>query len=187
MKPRPFDPNRLDVAAFARAGAALEGEAALAGLPRLADACVAPGDAAVPPVRWSAQGLSRQPAGRPCEIRLRLVAEAEVWLTCQRCLEPVRHVLAVDRKLRFVAGEDEAALLDEESDEDVLALPRVLDLLELLEDELILELPIVPRHGRCPVDLAAQAGLPPAQPAEAEDQRPHPFAALEALKAGKQT
>jgi uncharacterized protein len=189
MKTRAFDPRRLDVAAFAQAGAVLGGEAALPAWPRLADGGVAAGDAGVPPVRWSAQGLWRQPAGRPAEIRLRLQAEAEIWLTCQRCLEPARHRLQVDRVLRFVAGEDEAARLDEEGEEDVLALPRVLDLLELIEDELILELPIVPRHDRCPVDLAGAAAAEPlAEPPPAP--APHPFAALAAWKpptGGKQT
>jgi uncharacterized protein len=47
----------------------------------------------------------------------------------------------------------------------------------LLEDELLLSLPLVPMHVDCPVPL------PPAvadQPAE--EGAPHPFAALAALK-----
>lgn len=182
VKTKPLDPRRLDVAAFAEAAASLAGEVPLHALARLTEGSVAPGDGAVAPVRWSAEGLWRQPAGRPAEIRLRLRAEAEVWLACQRCLEPLRQPLRVDRVLRFVPGEDEAARLDEEGEEDVLALTRSLDLQELVEDELILELPVVPRHDRCPVEL----GRPPAgHGAAAADAAPHPFAALAALKAPK--
>jgi uncharacterized protein len=130
---------------------------------------------------WSVTGHHRHPAGRPEEIRLHLVASAEVWLTCQRCLQPLREALAVDRTLRFVPGEDEAARLDEEGEEDVLALPRRLRLSELLEDELILALPLVPRHVACEPPRALVEPEPAAEvtaPAE-----PSPFAVLAGWKA----
>ena len=64
--------------------------------------------------------------------------------------------LAVDRVFRFARNDEEAAELDEVSeDEDVLALGRPLDLLSLVEDELIMALPIVPRHEACPQPLRA--------------------------------
>jgi uncharacterized protein len=90
----------------------------------------------------------------------------------------VREHLALDRWLRFVEDEAQAAELDAELDDDVLALPRWLDLVELIEDELLLALPLVPRHAVCPVPLpmALEAETAPAEEA------PHPFAALAALK-----
>ncbi|MDP1159869.1 YceD family protein, partial [Klebsiella variicola] len=58
------------------------------------------------------------------------------------------------------------------------ALPRHLDARELIEDELLLALPLVPRHANCPQPLPG-AG----EQAEPEaEQRPNPFAALAALK-----
>ncbi len=91
-----------------------------------------------------------------------------------------QHV-AVDRALRFVRGEDEAARLDEESDDDVLALAGRLDLAELAEDELILALPLVPMHDACPQPLAAD--MAPAGADEAAGPaRPNPFASLAALR-----
>ena len=57
------------------------------------------------------------------------------------------------RSIRFVHGADLAQQLDEESEEDVLALSAALDLRELIEDELILALPLVPRHDVCPQPL----------------------------------
>ncbi len=59
----------------------------------------------------------------------------------------------------------------------MLALTRALDLRELIEDELLLALPIVPRHEVCPVPLVA-----PADAAELVEEKPNPFAALAALK-----
>ena len=62
----------------------------------------------------------------------------------------------------------------------MLVLTRALDLHELVEDELILALPLVPRHDACPQPLAA-----PATAEEPLAERPNPFAALAALKRGE--
>ncbi|HRD84304.1 MAG TPA: DUF177 domain-containing protein [Rubrivivax sp.] len=86
---------------------------------------------------------------------LHLEAQACLEMQCQRCLGAVVVALSVDRDFRFVMGEDEAARQDEQSDEDVLPLARELDLQALVEDELILALPLVPRHDRCPSPLTS--------------------------------
>ena len=59
---------------------------------------------------------------------------------------PVDVPLDVERSFRFVADEATAEALDEECDEDLLALGREFDLRELIEDELLMALPVVPRH-----------------------------------------
>ena len=59
-------------------------------------------------------------------------------------------MLHIEKALRFVHGEDAAAELDADSDDDVLASSRSLDLRALIEDELLLALPLVPRHEACP-------------------------------------
>ncbi len=186
MTAQRFDPARLDVAAFARARAQLEGVLPLAGLARLADAVVQPADGAGANVRWAAQGLWREAGSGAPEMRLHLRAQATVWLTCQRCLQPAALPIEVDTTLRFVANEALAERLDEEQDaEDVLALPRSLKLAEMIEDELILALPIVPRHETCPQPLAyaGEADADFEADAAADDEGlPHPFAALAALK-----
>jgi hypothetical protein len=79
---------------------------------------------------------------------------------------------------RFVAGEDAAAALDAESEDDVLALTPALDLRQLIEDELLLALPIVPRHDHCPEPLPRAFADPQGAASPAEN----PFAALAALK-----
>jgi uncharacterized protein len=183
-KERPFDPRRLDLSLFCAQGGQLGGEWPQTDFARLQDSLMPlPGDRVPPPVQWHAQGLARPVSGGEPEMWLHLRAQTSVVLQCQRCLQPSTEVLALERRLRFVRGEDEAARLDEESEDDVLALQVRTDLHELLEDELILALPLVPMHAVCPQPLVAAPG----QTAAAADEQaapapPHPFAALAALR-----
>lgn len=171
---RPFEPRRLDVRALAEAGATAAGELPASELSRLGASTQAADGAE--PVTWSAAGEQRPVAGGPPEIWLHLRAGTRVMLQCQRCLQPLAEALAVDRRFRFVASEEEAERLDEELEDDVLVLSRAFDLVALLEDELILALPLVPRHDTCPEPLPLPADD------EAESPAEHPFAALAALR-----
>lgn len=180
MKSRAFVPEKLDLAAFAHDGASLEGEWPVASLERLAESASPEAPAAAwPALTWSLQGELRKPKAAAEQVWLHLAASAKVALTCQRCLRPVEEQIEIDRWIRFVGSEEEAAALDVDSDDDVLALPRHLDARELIEDELLLALPLVPRHEVCPEPLAA---ADTADEVEPEPERPNPFAALAALK-----
>jgi uncharacterized protein len=172
---REHEAQRLDMAAFAAAAATLEGHRRVADFARLRDLMPpdAPDDELL---QWQATGDLRRPKAVEPEVWLHLQAHGGVWMTCQRCLQPVRVAVDIDRAIRFVRGEDAAAKLDAESDEDVLELARHLDLPALLEDEVLLALPLVPRHELCPTVLPHAAG-----PDEA-DEPASPFAALEALR-----
>jgi uncharacterized protein len=175
---KPQDPRKLDVAALARDGARLEGEWPAAELTRLAEGGAPEAPAtAWPAVRWAVQGELRQPRGGEAQVWMQLEASASVSLSCQRCLQPVQESLQFARWFRFVRDEAAAAELDADSEDEVLALERSLDLRELVEDELLLDLPLVPRHEICPAPLPVAAAEEP--PLE---ERPHPFAALAALK-----
>ncbi|HEU4458672.1 MAG TPA: YceD family protein [Methylibium sp.] len=178
MTHKSFDPRRLDVERLARQGASIEGRWPLAGLARLSESVVP--DASAPELGWSARGELVSRPGQPDEIWLALRAQGEMALVCQRCLQPLRQPLAVDRRIRFVRGEDQAARLDGELEDDVLALGRSLDLCELVEDELLLALPLVPRHDICPAGAVA-AATPTDEPAS----EPSPFAVLQTLLGDK--
>ena len=164
------------MAAAAADALALEGRWPLAGFDRLLEGAAHDGD-----VAWSARGQSRRVASGEPEIWLHLAAQARVWRDCQRCLQPVALDLEVARAFRFVADEATAEALDAESEDDVLALPRSLDLHELVEDELLLALPVVPMHERCPVDLP----MPVSDGAAEPEPAPKPFAGLAGLKRGR--
>lgn len=181
MRARSFDPRRLDPTGFGRAGGRLDGRLPVAGFARLRDSLHPEAQpSALPDVEWSAQGELRERPGVDPQPWLRLVARVQLPLVCQRCLGPVEGDVEVDRTFRFERDEDAAAAADAEAEEDVLSLGAPVDLVELLEDELLLSLPLVPRHDRCPQPLPVPA---PAVD-EAAGERPNPFAALAALKAG---
>jgi uncharacterized protein len=143
-----FSPRRLDVKAFAEEGAQLSGEEPLRSHERLL--AEAQGRGAETPVTWAASGELRNPLHVTPEVWLHLKAGAALALTCQRCLQPVEVPVSVERSFRFVADEQTAAAEDDESEEDVLALSRSFDVVELVEDELLMELPLAPRHETCP-------------------------------------
>lgn len=178
MKGREFDPRRLDVKAFAKAAGVLSGHWPVSGFERLGELLVAT-DLTSGPVQWSAQGVELPVRGGSAETWLHLRAQAMLHLQCQRCLQPCAHTAVLDRRFLFVADEATAAELDADVDHDVLVFARELDLHELVEDELLLDMPLVPRHETCPqpLDLPVDGGEP--------DAPDHPFAALSGLRARK--
>lgn len=176
-----LDPHRLDVRRFAEEGGVLEATAALRGFRRLA--AETQGGAPAGEVRWHARGEIANPQHVQPLVWLHLQAEATLPLVCQRCLRPVDVPLRVDRSFRFVADEATAAAEDDTAEEDLLALSRSFDLLELVEDELLMEVPVAPRHEACPEPVKMSATGAAFEAAGAE--RENPFAVLGRLKAGK--
>ncbi|MEO6361959.1 MAG: DUF177 domain-containing protein [Caldimonas sp.] len=180
--PRFADARRLDVAALAEAGGEMAGEWPQRGFARLATSTVAGAPDA--PVHWQVVGERALLAGAGVQAALRIAATTEITLECQRCLQPLLLAQHVERRIFFVAGEDAAAALDAECDDDVLALTPALDLHALVEDELLLALPVVPRHEVCALPVPAATAATSAAGAPDRDDREHPFAALAALKRG---
>jgi uncharacterized protein len=142
--------------------------------------------AAPPAAHWQASGEVRKRRGDADQVWLGLTVRALVPLECQRCLETVHTPLDVDRDFRFAPNEETAAKLDDEEEADVLVLSRRFDLLGLIEDELLMALPVVPRHDVCPqpLETVADAAFPSGADDVLADKPPHPFAKLAALKKG---
>ena len=125
-------------------------------------------------------------ANADCEIRYEVAArldpqrrkvvsciiEGFVFLTCQTTLEAFRHAISIADRLVLVDDESGLPPIEEESDaEDYLVADAPLDVLDLVEDAVLLALPMVPRKpGAAEVKLAAK------------DARESPFAALAGLK-----
>ena len=174
MTSRKVDATRVDVAALAADGATLSGEWPAAELSRWRTMQSPPSDVASGAVRWRVRGEQRHAVGSAPQTWLYISASTSAWATCQRCLQPFEQPFEIERSLRFVADEAQAEALDAESEDDVLALQPAIDLRTLVEDELLLAWPIVPRHASC---------APPGHDSsEADAQRENPFAALAALK-----
>lgn len=178
-----YSPERLDVKAFVQAGARLAGHDSLLKYERLAQE--AQGLHPDLYVDWQAAGELRAGAdnGEGAQLWLHLKVQASLPMLCQRCLTPVDVPLQVDRSFRFVADEATAEALDDEAEEDLLAISREFDLLELIEDELLMALPVVPSHEECPVPVVMASSDEDFDAASAE--KPNPFAALAALVPGK--
>lgn len=175
-----LDPRRLDVKRFAEDAAQLQAQAPLREWGRLLAEVDGRGPESA--VRWTAQGELRHPGHVRPQNWLHLQADARLQLVCQRCLQPVEVDVHVDRSFRFAPDEATAAAEDDDAEEDVLAESRAFDLLELIEDELLMAMPVVPRHDQCPVSLPASAGESEFEAAQAG--RPNPFAVLGKLKGG---
>ncbi|MDO5768170.1 MAG: YceD family protein [Psychrobacter sp.] len=114
------------------------------------------------------------------ELSFQLVGQ--IWMTCQRCLQPIAIDLTDDYHIELLEEESQAKMLDE--DDDYLLLDEVVEqeghetylpLARLIEDEILLQAPLSPKHDDCEMILD--------QVGEIEEiAEESPFAALAALK-----
>jgi uncharacterized protein len=174
-------PTHLDVKAFAQAASSIAGRDLLSKYERLMQEAQALGADRV--LEWSASGELRIDAAGAQQVWLHLTAALSLPLTCQRCLGPVDIPVMLNGSFRFVESEEVAAAQDEESEEDVLALSPEFNLAELIEDEVLMALPLIPCHETCPVELKLEAVDPDFE--AASTQKRNPFAVLAQLKDDK--
>lgn len=104
-------------------------------------------------------------------------AEAVLLLACQRCMEPFEYAIITDFALGVVRTLEEANQLPEQYD-PALVQEGQLALRELVEDELILNLPIIPRHE----PEACRLKLPIRDSGWEHGEEKNPFRVLELLK-----
>lgn len=171
-------PSRLNMQAFANEGVPLIETTLLKNLERLAQE--AQGLQPDASVHWQASAEMRPGAGAEEDIWLHLQAQALLPLTCQRCMGNVAVPLEVDQWYRFVASEEIAMVQDDESEEDLLVMEPQFDLVAVLEDELLMALPLVPMHDECPTAPVLRAA--DAELADEPEGKPNPFAVLSGLK-----
>ena len=178
---QPFDAKRLNVQAMAEARQTSRGSILLQNMKRLAPEST--GLAAETVINWTlAAELRSGAAGQP-DVWLQIQADVTLALTCQRCMAPVDTSVTVDQWYRFVASEEVAMAEDDASDEDLLVMTPQFDALEVLEDELLMALPLVPMHEVCP--SMPNFGAGEADMVALAPEKPNPFAALAELKKAK--
>ena len=107
---------------------------------------------------------------------------ADVILTCQRCLEAMTIPIDVDLKLGVVASEEAAKRLPEQYDPLIVRGEQLL-IAEVVEDEIILALPAIPRHE--PEECPAREYIEKRQSGagQSDEASTNPFAVLAQLKA----
>ena len=173
-------PRKLDVARLAQARQTLASTELLQHYERLAQECKGP--VADLTLKWQATGETRSLASGSSHPALHLQAETAKEKDPRKSLHvgEVPTPVAVDRHFVFLPDEDTAAALDDDEEDDLLVLARDFDLHAMIEDEMLLALPLVPMHEICPASVKTAA-----QDADfdaAGGERPNPFAALAALK-----
>jgi len=164
-------PPHVDPRKLADRAATLAGELQLSQLKRLADPLE--DDQGVVRASFSF-GRDEQ---RTVVIRSQL--DVEVKMICQRCLEPV--VLPIHSECDYAVVNEGASSQHLPKGYDVLEVGEdPLDLLALVEDELLLALPIVPLHD--PEICQPPVGPDEPEPSEDEVTRSNPFSVLAQLK-----
>ncbi len=131
-----YSPAELD--AFADRGAVLRENVELSRLTRLREALGSEAGS----VEAVLEFAPRRTGWMPAELKF----ETRLELTCQRCLEPFELAVQERIELGFVDSPAMEACLPEGRVAVVLEDERVSPV-ELLEDELIVSLPLVPRHA----------------------------------------
>jgi uncharacterized protein len=86
-------------------------------------------------------------------LSLQLTVSGDVQLTCQRCLGSMPYKVEVERTLYLARNEAEMERLDALPDSDAIQAGEILSLVDLVEDEVLLSLPLATMHaeGECPV------------------------------------
>ena len=139
----------IDNIQFASQGSLLEGDLNLLGSSRLADALAG----ADSPVHYIVRGHS----GDRGELLIDLAISGTVALCCQRCLQPFDFDLDVDATFELRESLNDDVLMQEDLEDDsrdYLSVSRSMDLVSLIEDEVLLALPPVPKHESCvPPDM----------------------------------
>lgn len=159
----------FDALALVERRVAFSGTTDLRSLPRLSDRLADGGPAKL---GWRIAGTT-DAAGRPA---LALSLEGRVPLTCQRCLEPFALQLAQQTLLLLARDEQELARLDDDDEHEVVLAAAPLQVQDLIEEEVLLTLPYVPRCGEPQCDGAANSVV------VASATTGSAFAALKALK-----
>jgi uncharacterized protein len=156
----------IDGLEFARTGAKLQGAWPVAGFSRLRDALRA-GEGTL---QYDLLGVPEQ---RGCPA-LRLRVGGTLQLVCQRCLGALEFPLHIDVSLQLAAtqAEVDAEPLQAEGPERIVA-SREMPVRDLVEDEVLLAIPLAPRHERCAGREARVAG-----------EERSPFAGLRGLVGG---
>lgn len=132
----------VDGLEFVRQSDRLSGEIAIAALDRLADSLA--GNAGS--LKCAVQGGVDQEGNS----FLILAVSGTLQLRCQRCLERMTYALQIDKRLLLVApgrAWPDEALEDDEF--DAIEAGKTMALLPLIEEEVLLALPIAPRHEVC--------------------------------------
>jgi uncharacterized protein len=116
---------------------------------------------------------------------LEIAIDGQLPLGCQRCLQPFLWPVHQQTTVLLAHDEDELTYLDDNDEREVILAAAPLDPREVVEDELVLSVPYVPRCDRPECVAAALVEDATAQDQGRPDTESSPFGALAALKDGR--
>jgi len=169
-------PLLIDNIAFAKRNEHLSGTLSVADCPRLleliaaqaADSKVANGTSAGV-INFTLDGETNTMG----QHFLHLSVDANLNTHCQRCLEPMP--LSLNLNFDYLIGDIDAhnsdvADIEDSDDYDLQEANQSMDVLTLIEDEVIMAMPIAPAHEELCKQASTQSG-----------EKPNPFAVLKGL------
>lgn len=163
------DQTSIDGLDFARKSLEIRGTIAVFDFSRLKDQLFSPEGE----VQYSLSG-SRNAEG---QLQLELRISGNLELVCQRCLGPLAYSLDATTVFLLVADESGLPLPeDEREDVEYLVADAPIDVRALIEDEVLLGVPLAPAHDDTNCNDALSA---------AKEQKESPFKVLQGLKLNK--
>jgi uncharacterized protein len=142
-------------------------------LPRLTEesSSIEPGDG----FHWKVKThFANSPGSEPQQI-LELAVKGRIHLVCQSCLQDYGLDLTQESRFVMVTSEEEADAFPMEDDQqEPLVVSQHFDLLGLIEDEILLSLPLIPKHpvGTCQPYAASLGGVEGSNDAPEKPQNP---------------
>jgi len=171
-------PKRIDPRKLAERGVRFEGIIKVEDLPEFSQCLAAPDGEIKVDLQFDLD-----------EQRIRTVvgdAKGTVPMACQRCLEPVEVEVTATFNLAIAPSEEKAKLLPRHYD-PLIVEDEEIELFPVIEEELILSLPMVPYHQDCSIQTSFGDGDKAVDAGETEStpDKPNPFSVLAQLKANK--
>ncbi len=167
----------IDAFSFCQLNEHRKGSVLIADLPRLSEE-IANNQGSL---QWSLDG-GKDKIGHP---QLTLSVRGEMQVMCQRCLTQFAFKLDSESVLILAKDEDKADEIDAllNNDEvDVVVGSKTLDVMDLIEDEALLEIPQSPKHAVCPdVTLDSPVAASVAEVAADASKKASPFAVLKKI------
>lgn len=168
-------PILIDNLAFSKKNEYLKGELSLEDCPRLfellnhSNAALLQSSSSLGSISYVLQGKTDAVG----QHLLHLSLTTNITTICQRCLSKMP--LKLNLRFNYIIGnvsdtDVEAVDIDNSDDFDLQQASKSMDVIGLIEDEIIMAMPIAPMHEEGCIELLTQSG-----------EKPNPFAALKGL------
>ena len=180
----PTDPKALrSVDLLASQTYAGQGFLALDALPRVAleAAACSSGDG----FAWAVNTFFDGVTGGEPRLKMNLSLKGQMQLICQRCMQPCLVQIDDSRQFVFLANEALADAFPMEDDAlEPLVMDSQFDLLGTIEDEILLALPLIPKHpeGTCEPAALGSGADDPLNQGETVKKPDNPFNILKNMK-----